>query len=320
MDEFERIAWLKVRFERDRTAEAAALGIGDDAAVLARSDAYQVVSVDAAVEGVHFRWSFASAEVLAARAVSAAVSDLAAMGARPRALLCAMTLAADVDDRRFKGLVEGYAAAAAGYGLTVIGGNLTSGATTSLTTTAIGEADVWTGRGSAVVGDRVFVSGPLGGSALGLQALLKGRQDGPLSPHIERWRSPRARLDLCQSMGPHVHAAIDISDGLLQDLGHLCTASQVGAEVEADAIPLAPNLVPAARSLGLDPLDLALCGGEDYELILCAPEDSPIEAWATPIGRIVGAHPGTVSLCRGGQDVTAPSGAGFRHFDGNGRG
>lgn len=314
MDEFERVAWLKRRFEQGGRGRVSPIGIGDDAAVLAPSSAHQVVSVDAAVEGVHFRWSFGCPRVLAARSVSAAASDLAAMGARPRALLCALSLADDIDDGRFKALIEGYALASQDYGLEVVGGNLTRGAVTSLTTTVIGEAERWATRGGARVGDRVYVTGPLGGAALGLQALLRAASGGHLDPHIERWRSPRARLDLSARVGQAAHAAIDISDGMLQDLAHLCQASGVAATVELDAVPLAPNLSEAADALGLDPLTLAISGGEDYELILCAPDDGDVQDWATPVGRLVDGEPGKIMLTQDGTPVPSPIEAGFRHF------
>lgn len=315
MDEFERIAWLRARFERAGVPPDVALGIGDDAAVLAPSDLHQVVSVDAAVEGVHFRWSFADPGTLAARALTAALSDLAAMGAKPRAALCAMTLAPDVDNPRFMALVEGYAEAAERYGVSIVGGNLTSGAVTSITTTVIGDNDGWVGRNGARCGDTLYVTGPLGGAGAGLQALLHGSADPVVSPFVERWRAPTARLDLVGPLRRYAHAAIDLSDGLIQDVAHMCRASNVGVSLDLDAIPLPAHIEQAASLLGRDALDLALHAGEDYELALTADGSLGPAPWAFPVGQVVAEHPGAVRLYRQGIAVPMPAEPGFQHFD-----
>lgn len=161
-DEFSRIARLRERFASSNAATL--VGIGDDAAVLRASSSNTVVTVDAAVEGTHFRRSFAPWDVLARRAMVAAASDLAAMGARPRAAVVAMTLPPDIDDAAFDALMEGSAQCADEIGAPIVGGNLSAGRDVTITTTWIGETnDKGLLRSGANVGDVLCVTGPLGG-------------------------------------------------------------------------------------------------------------------------------------------------------------
>ncbi|MDD9966296.1 MAG: thiamine-phosphate kinase [Myxococcales bacterium] len=319
MDEFGRIARLRKRLAwtgpsaDPSTGPDVRVGIGDDAAVLAPSASVQVLSVDTANEHIHFEWSFGSPAQLTQRAVVAALSDLAAMGARPRACLMALSLAPDVDDARFDGIVDGLVAVSEAYRVPIVGGNLSGARDTAFTTTVVGECAGRTiTRTGARVGDIVYVTGPVGGSALGLAALLAGRAQD-FEEFADCWRAPRARVDLSEPLSRVASAAIDISDGLVQDLGHLCEASQVSATVEFERVPLAGGLEAAAGRLGADPLDLVLAEGDVYELLFTAPPDAVVGDWATPVGRILAQTETPVCVTVGGAPLKA-SFSGFSHF------
>lgn len=315
--EFDRIARLTARFGAPPPPD---LGIGDDAAILHPRGAL-VATVDASVEGIHFRRSFAPLEVLTARAVEAAASDIAAMGARFGApgtgFLFSWALPAWVDDGAFDAMVEGARRAAERLGASVLGGNLSSATELSLHTTALGALG---GRGvtraGASPGDRVYVSGACGGAAVGLEALLQGRSDDPAwAAFVHRWRVPSARVDLAWEVAGMCSAAIDLSDGLVQDAGHLARASGVGLEVDLDRLPMLAAQRLAAAALGLDADETALTGGEDYELLVTAPGALPSARW-TEVGRVIEGD--GVTVCEAGGRRSRRGLGGWDHFRGEG--
>lgn len=289
------------------------LGIGDDGAVLAASALGQVLSVDAQVEGVHFRRDLLEPAAIGYRAIVSALSDLAAMGARPRAALLSLILPPALSDAELDGIVDGVAEAQHEYGCVVAGGNLARGSELSLTTTVIGDApERPLTRAGARAGDAVFVTGQLGGAALGLQALLLGKAE--LAPGaVARWRRPVARIREGEALRGIAQAAIDVSDGLLQDLAHVCEASGVGCEIELPKLPLWPELERAAAKLALDPLGLALHGGEDYELLFTV-RGGVVPELGTRIGTIC---PGSGIRLRDadGSEVKLPARVGYDHFE-----
>lgn len=310
--EHERIALLRAIYGGPHAGVE--LGIGDDAAILAPGI---VLSVDAAVEGVHFRREWigrgATWEDIGRRATCAALSDLAAMGASPRAILQALTLPESTPDETMEGLARGAADAARAHGAPVIGGNLARGRDLSITTTVIGAAEGSSLRRSgARVGDALYVTGELGAAALGLAALEEGAAtDADARPFVRRFLAPSPRIEEARALLGVAHACVDVSDGLVQDLGHVCVASGVGAEIEVALLPLAPGHEALARRLGRDPMLCALTGGEDFELALAAPEGTVI-AGATRIGRVV-AGSGVVVRAADGSAMPLWTG-GFDHF------
>lgn len=313
-DEFQRIAQLRTRFGQ-WTAPQVLVGIGDDAAVLHQPAANVVLSVDTAVDGVHFTRALASLSEIGARAFSAAISDLAAMGARPEAALSSLIVPAEIALEDFDALTRGIAEAAADYACPVVGGNLSSGRELSLTTTVIGAiAGAGMLRSGARPGDRIYVTGTLGDAALGLALSQRGATE--LGPEfVARWRAPRARIAEGLQLVGHASAAIDVSDGALQDLGHVCEASGFGAEIYAHALPLRARFAEVARELGRDPLELALFGGEDYELIYTLPESAQNHAIGTCIGRMLASSSSVRVLDEAG-GILPLAGHGYRHFQG----
>jgi thiamine-monophosphate kinase len=322
MDEFEFIAAVTDRFRRGGAVGAPLLDIGDDAAVLHADPRPLVVSVDTSVEGVHFARDFAPACDLGFRALMAAASDLGAMGAMPDSALLALNIASGTPEDWLLEVADGYAEAAEVCGLRIVGGNVSRGDALSLTTTVLGRLQVGRApvtRHGAEVGDDVYVSGPVGTAALGLAAIRAGvaDQSDTMRACTRRWRRPHAQISLGMALAGIATSAIDLSDGLLQDLGHVTRASRVGLDIRLSDIPVVAGFAEGCAALGLVSDDIILTGGEDYELAFTASaalRDDLRRAHptVTRIGTVV-ADGGVRVLDAQGQPLTHRGAAGFRH-------
>jgi len=290
------------------------IGSGDDAAVL-RGGTWPVVSVDTLVEGVHWDEKYSSWEDVGYKLLACNLSDMAAMGAIPGPFLLALSLPSAQDADLARRLAEGLAMARESHGLKAemvrpIGGDLTrSPGPAVLSLTLFGQpgpGERLLLRSGARVGDSIWVSGRLGLSASGLAVLEAGCDPQPFERAISRHRRPAARLELGLALAEHagVSAAIDISDGIGGDLPHILRASGgLGATIRADDLPIADETERAGSILGLDPLELAIGGGEDFELLVTATSDEDANLTAlglTPIGRVV-EEPGITYTARGGK-------------------
>jgi thiamine-monophosphate kinase len=227
------------------------IGVADDVAVL---DGGLVVTQDALVEDVHFRLAWTSFRDLGYKAAAVNLSDLAAAGAEPEALIVTLAAPRDMAVEDVVALYEGLAEA----GVPVRGGDTAAADRLVLSVTAIGRSARVAGRGGAQPGDLLVVTGPLGGSAAGLRALEQGLD----SPHVETHRRPPLRLTEGRELAQTAHALMDISDGLVADVPRLAAASGVRCVVELEALPH-PGEVSA--------IDAAI-GGEDYELLAAVPD------------------------------------------------
>ncbi|MGA0586158.1 thiamine-phosphate kinase [Dyella sp. KRB-257] len=314
---------------RERTAQAredVRLGMGDDAALLAVPAGQELaVAIDTLVEGVHFPHGTAPADI-GWKALAVNLSDLAAMGATPAWALLALTLPelpAAAQAARVDGLADGFAQLAQAYGVALVGGDTTCGPfTLSVAVHGFVPPGQALRRDGARVGDLVFVTGTLGDAAAGLQrlapsadpdeekrrAFLRARLHRPL-PRVAAGLSLRGRASAC----------IDISDGLLADLGHLCAASAVGAEIELARLPLSSALLGSCDEAAAH--DHALAGGDDYELCFTVPparagevqaDLARLGCGAARIGRIVEA-PGVRVRGADGAWIT-PVRRGWDHF------
>jgi thiamine-monophosphate kinase len=302
-------------------------GIGDDAAAWRTADDLAIATTDTMVAGVHFLPNDVPWADVGWKALAVNVSDVAAMGGAPAFALVTLALPPDLPVDAVDGLYAGLRACASAYGVTVAGGDIVAAPVFCITIALYGTASRRRGepallrRGTARPGDIVAATGALGGSAGGLRALTGGiPRTGAAQQLIERHARPRPRLDAGHAaVAAGITCAIDISDGLVQDLGHVCRASGVDAEVRLADIPLDAALV---QVFGDDAPLLAATGGEDYELLLVGPEDALRrvgEALAAPlvaVGRVTGAGAGNVRLVGpDGRDVRLDAG-GWDHLRG----
>lgn len=321
LGEFERIA----RYFAPLAGEGA-LGLLDDAAVIDPPSGRQLVlTADALVSGVHFLPED-PAELVARKLLRVNLSDLAAMGAEPIGYLMTTALPAECGEDWLAGFASGLAADQSEFAIKLLGGDsvATPGPAT-LSITAIGSVRKAQAirRSGAQPGDGVFVSGTIGDAALGLRVLrgeLAGLDDAERRFLAGRYHLPLPRLALGARLHGIAHAMLDVSDGLVGDLGHICAASGVGAVLEADRVPLSAAARRALSGNG-DLLPLVLAGGDDYELVFAAPRgnDAAIEGLAkelalpiTRIGRFE-AGDGVRVVGGTGEDIDLAS-RGYRHF------
>lgn len=314
---------IRRHFKPLTRGQPGALELGDDAALLDVEPGRQLtVTTDALVAGVHFLDSL-SPQDIAHKVVGANLSDLAAMGAQPRAVFLALQLTDKIDDSWLEAFADGFGQALAGSGATLLGGDVvTTPGPLALTLTAIGE--VSTGhaltRAGAKDGDALFVTGSIGDGALGLlSATGQIDQDADL---IARYARPQPRYAFAQTLARagFAHACVDISDGLVADVGHICEASHLSATIEAQMVPLS---AAAKRALDKAPdlLETVLTGGDDYELAFAANEsDADLIAEAAELAGITVTRIGTFTRGDGGVRVVNAEGQplelarqGYRH-------
>ncbi len=277
LGEFSLIAGIRRRME-GRYPPEVTRGIGDDCAVLQPQAGMEwVITTDTQVEDVHFRRAWLTPYQIGWRAMAVNLSDIAAMGAQPFGALAALSLPAATEALFFDQLLDGLCDLGLRFDCPLIGGNLARDpAHLSLTLTVLGRVPLGKSvlRGGARAGDEVWVSGRLGGSAAGLRTFLHSipRADTLSAALRQRYTQPlpRVREAIFLRSSGYLTSMIDLSDGLAGDLGHLCEESGVGAQIVAEALPLQAGVREVAAALGEDPLELALRGGEDFELCCTA--------------------------------------------------
>ncbi len=318
MDEFEIIRRL---FVPDTRSASVIVGVGDDGAVLRPQPGTDIVTVvDTMVAGVHFPAAL-PAEDVGYRAVVVNLSDIAAMGGKPRW----MTLALTMDHSRsdwLDGFAAGLMSAAAEYGVELVGGDTTRGQEIVVSVQITGEIAterVMT-RSGAYPGDGIYVTGTIGDAALGLKRLLSRQEDVP-HPNgddflLRRFARPAARVQVGQEIASVATAAIDLSDGLFADTEKLLSAGGVGGTIEVNDIPLSDAY--RAATAASEKWHYALSGGDDYELCFAAPQsafEGVLEVAGVPVTRI-----GTVTderrltCTRNGKEFPYQD-SGYRHFN-----
>lgn len=320
--EFEIIERLK---ERCQTSPVVRLGIGDDCAMLRLPPGEMLLTTtDMLVEGVHFRRDWTGLLSLGRKSAAVNLSDLAAMGATPRALFLALAIPSDLAPADLDLFFEGFLEVCHASGAVLAGGDTcASQSGLSICITALGSAPeaMVIRRDGAEPGDDIYVTGTLGASALALQNLIAGATPSPelLKRHLE----PTARVEVGQALATAgiATAMIDVSDGLLADLGHILTASQVGAGIDVGRLPLSPAL-PTTSEDDSVLFDLALTGGEEYELLFTATpaaqegiariaQDRGLSI--TRIGEILRSG-ADLQLEHAGKPYPLPAHKGYKHF------
>jgi thiamine-monophosphate kinase len=300
-------------------------GIGDDAAVWRSGAGYTIATTDTLVAGVHFLPGAVAWRDVGWKALAVNVSDVAAMGGTPAFALVTLCLPPDTPVDVVDALYAGLGECADAYGVEIAGGDIVSSPVFAITIALIGDASTGVDgaplllrRDAARPGDVVAVTGALGGSAGGLRALVAGAAaTGATRRLIERHMRPQPRIDAGRAaVAAGIACGIDISDGLAQDLGHICEASGVAAELRLDRIPLDADLLATFPD---GAAAMAASGGEDYELLLVGAEDTIARAAGalsvplTLIGHIVAGPPRVRLLDASGAEVTLASG-GWDHL------
>ncbi|RZT83108.1 thiamine-phosphate kinase [Micromonospora violae] len=263
------------------------LGPGDDAAVVAAPDGRVAASTDVLVDGRHFRRDWCSARDVGHKAAAANLADIAAMGATPTALLVALCMPADLETAWAEELADGLSAEASSVGASVVGGDMSASPTLTVAVTALGDL---AGRppvlrSGARPGDVLALAGRTGHAAAGLTVLSRGFRTPRLL--VEAYRRP----EVPYAAGPQAAqlgatSMIDVSDGLLADLGHVSSASGVAIDVRRDAFEVPRQMADAAQALGVDPYTWILAGGEDHALAATFPPAVALPPGWRPIGQV----------------------------------
>lgn len=280
--EFGLIQRLRARC-RSSSREVLA-GMGDDAAVIRSGKKKILVTTDMMLEGIHFDLSLTNFQQLGWKFLAVNISDIFAMGGRPKYFFVSLGIPVTCHPKKISELYAGMLRIASKYGVAIIGGDTCASSDgLVLSGTLMGECRRALTRAGAKAGDRIFVTDTLGDSAMGL-ALLKrkgarGKGQGLIKKHLMPDVAPLKNTAKVTSL-------IDISDGLLIDLSHICDESKVGALIYSDRVPVSSRLRRAAALLGTDPLQYALGGGEDYALLFTSTEAERKDAFC--IGEITG--------------------------------
>jgi thiamine-monophosphate kinase len=304
VDEF---AIIRRYFTRDADQDGVIVGIGDDGAILEPTPGlHEVQVIDTLVEGVHFPSNMDARDV-GYRVVAVNLSDIAAMGAAPRWMTLALTLW-DKNESWVEDFAAGLFEAASEHDVALVGGDTTQGNEVVASIHVTGEVEPGKAllRSGARLGDTVYVSGSTGDAAAGLSLFEQQREHDYL---LRRFLRPTARIGLGRSLAGRANAAIDVSDGLVGDLRKLLDASDVGADIDVGKVPLSAALV---ETFGDRALDLALTGGDDYEL--CFTADPAAVAGIDGITAIGTITAGNELVCRQDGSVVDVDDRGYRHF------
>ncbi|WNM40660.1 thiamine-phosphate kinase [Micromonospora halotolerans] len=289
--------------------ESCLLGPGDDGAVVAAPDRRVVASTDVLVEGRHFRRDWSGARDVGHRAAAANLADIAAMGATPTALLVALCMPADLDPGWAEELADGLGAEAALVGASVVGGDMSASPTLTVAVTALGDLGGRPPvvRSGARPGDVVALAGRTGWAAAGYTVLSRGFRTPRLL--VEAFRRPEVPYAAGPEAARHgATAMIDVSDGLLADLGHVAKASGVAVDLTREAFEVPRQMRDAAQALGVDPYSWILGGGDDHALAATFPATATLPEGWRPVGRVTEGAGVTVD----GAPYAGP--AGWDHF------
>jgi len=325
LGEFNLIDKIAELIQKDSTAADAnlILNIGDDTAAWKNKDAMSLITVDCLVENIHFRTKNTTPNALGWKALAVSLSDIAAMGGIPKYALFSLALPAETETEYVLDIYKGILELANKFGTKIIGGNISKAPLLFIDSVVYGvsaDPNVMLTRSAAKPGDLIAVTGDLGAAAGGLKIIEDNLTfaDEIKKPLTEGLNQPYPRIKEGQKLAAGgVKCAMDLSDGLVIDLGHICKASGVGAIIEIESIPIHPELKAA---FGENAIDLALSGGEDYELLFTA-EPQVIEkikkqtdCRITVIGKIIADDNRQINLTDSTGEIYTPPNKGWNHF------
>jgi len=300
------------RIRKDFLTPQGMLGIGDDCAIIPQSSGKQtLISTDMLVEGTHFIFDSIPPYCLGWKSAAVNISDIAAMGGHPVASFLSLGLPAKVDSEWMEDFIRGYRDISALHSIALLGGDTTrSKDLLCINVGIVGECEEGKAvlRSGAHEGDLICVTGPLGLSAAGLKMMLEGERK--LENEFIRCHflpQPRVKEGLLLSSMEGIGAMMDISDGIASDLNHIMTESGVGARIELDKLPVTDSLKNKCSEWGTDPVEMAVSGGEDYELLFTCRKGSKIPVTHYVIGEITSS--GQLEWAGSNKKYT-----GFRHF------
>jgi len=246
------------------------VGIGDDAAVLKfDKNHYLIFATDMLVENDHFSLKYSTPEQIGMKAIEQNVSDIAAMGGIPKCAVVSLALPSYVDVEFVDGLYRGINKKSKKYRINIVGGNITHSREVVVNIAMIGfvEKKNLVLRSGSKVRDLIFCSGDVGKSTAGLELLRKNKRGKSIKNHLE----PESRLDLAGKLVKiGINSMIDISDGVASEIKHICDESKVGAIIYANRLPISKNTINDSKKINKNPIDFALYGGEDFELVFSA--------------------------------------------------
>ena len=290
------------------------VGIGDDAAVLKYDNKhYLLFKTDMLVQDVHFSLKYSTPEQIGAKAIEHNVSDIASMGGFPKFAIISLALPKNIEVEFVDRLYYGINKTAQEYKINIVGGDLSSSKKIMVSIALIGfvEKKYLALRNKAKVGDLIFCSGNVGSSSVGLGLLKRNKKGESIKKYIE----PQSRLNLSRKLVKiGIKSMIDVSDGVASELKHICEESNVGAIIHADKIPISKDTINDSKKLNKNPLDFALYGGEDFELVFTASKNKlkQLKRYdVTVIGDIVNKRHG-VKIIRNGKKTELKNG--FDHF------
>jgi len=259
MDERQFVAYLK-----DKFPFRCGLGIGDDASVVRLGKYFQLISTDILIEDIHFRLQDLSLAELAEKSLAVNISDIAAMGGQAQYFYLGLGFPDGLRSEKLHAFFSGLSRAAKKWRVDLAGGDYSRSKKMVIAVTIVGQSEKPVLRSGARPGDWIAITGPTGGSALGLKLLLAGEKD---SPFIRLHKRPEPQCEKGLLLARYAHAMIDLSDGLLLDLTRLLHASAVGAEIDYEKLPVPPRFQRLCRQKNYAEKELVLAGGEDYQLL-----------------------------------------------------
>ncbi|MBI2485951.1 MAG: thiamine-phosphate kinase [Deltaproteobacteria bacterium] len=280
IDELSALRLIKERFKN--VSESVSLGIGDDAAAIKiHPEKLLLATTDSQVEDIHFIKELISAKDLGRKSVAVSVSDIGAMGGVSKFFLVTVGFSKEEDQEFLEGLMTGFQLGEEEFELELIGGNLSASRELFIDVTVLGEVEshIMVKRTGARAGDVIYLSGTVGDSALGLKVLKSGKKNEKDPFLISRHISPQPRLALGRELAERklVTSMIDVSDGLILDLERITGEQGLGAEINVEKIPISPYYKDRIFDFASEPYELALSGGEDYELLFTSPKEKTRE-------------------------------------------